>query len=86
MPRRLDFRESNAVLVEIGRRKREGLALYEQLAVLARPKIRHPIEPLRTMTRRDAAALVRTLADRYWDADCGLERIYDLAGIVPPGS
>jgi hypothetical protein len=62
------------------------LALYEQLAVLARPKIRHPIEPLRTMTRRDAAALVRTLADRYWDADCGLERIYDLAGIVPPGS
>jgi superfamily II DNA or RNA helicase len=86
MPRRLDFREANAVLSEMSRRRRVGLALYEQLAVIARTKVRHPIEPLRTMTRREASALVRTLAIRYWFADCGWDRIYDLAGLVRPGS
>jgi len=84
MPRRLDFREANAVLEEMARRKVSGLAMYEQLALLAR--LHHPVEQLPTMTRAVAAKLVAAVAMRGWFADCGWVRLYDLAGVVHPGS
>lgn len=84
IPRVLDFREANAVLAELARRRGEDLALYSQVALLA--KLRHPLAPLRTMPRRVAGRLVRALAGQYWFADAGWARMYDLAGVVQPGS
>lgn len=84
IPRRLDFREANAVLAELARRKDLDLALYSQAAVLA--ALRHPVEPLRTMPRTTASRLVRELARKYWFADGGWPHVYDCAGVVWPGS
>jgi len=80
LPRVLDYREANAVVSELARRDLAGLALYSQIALLAR--LRHPIAPLRTMTRAIAAELVRGLARNGWSADAGWPRLRELTGIT----
>ena len=64
-PRRIqDAREADALVRELARREAAGLALYSQLALLAR--LGHPLEPLRAMPRRVAAGLVRDRAREAW--------------------
>ncbi len=79
----LDFREAYAVLEEMGRRQREGLAMYEQLALLAR--LKHPYTGLRSMTRATAGKLVKELSRDHWYVSSWV-RLYDEAGVVQPGS
>jgi superfamily II DNA or RNA helicase len=55
-----DWREANMLCTELARRDREDLCLYSQAALLARRG--HEIAPLRSMTRREAADLIRPMA------------------------
>jgi superfamily II DNA or RNA helicase len=73
LPRSLDLREANTVLAELARRTRLDLALYVQARLLA--QVGHPIEPLREMSRRDAAAVVRAIAHSRWTMRSGWEEL-----------
>lgn len=64
IPRKMDHREANELLAELARRDAADLCLYSQAALLAR--LRFPIGPLATMTRREAGAKIRDLAGNYW--------------------
>lgn len=67
-PRQVDdYREANALCRELARRDGAGLALYSQAALLAR--LGHPLGPLRTMSRREAAAVIRRAAAQQWKLD-----------------
>jgi hypothetical protein len=64
-PRRVDdAREAEALVRELARRDRAGLALYSQAALLA--ALGHSIEHVRALSRREAGRMVRDAAANRW--------------------